>query len=250
MYDALMLGIIHANISSDNVRLRERATRLITKIGKNMKINKVLITTLLCVGVASAADARQRHHRRRAPAPTSGTTQVTPAEHHTITPSVVSTSAPGVWDYTANLSSGAVNNGDGFTIFDFGGYVAGSIFAPTGWDAAAVLTGSVLGVTPPSGYVDDPTLFNLEFTRTGGTVGPTNGVLNLGDFGATTTDTAQSFVAWSSRDHTPLGAVGADHADVILAPSAVPDGGSTVALLGAALVGLEGLRRMVRTRKA
>ena len=216
-----------------------------------MKINKVLITTLLCVGVASAADARQRHHQRhrRGAAPASATTTA-PAEHHTITPSVVSTSAPGVWDYTANLSSGAVNNGDGFTIFDFGGYVAGSIFAPAGWDATAVLTGSVLGVAPPSGYVDDPTLFNLEFTRTGGTVGPTNGVLNLGNFGATTTDVSQGYVAWSSRDHAPTGAFGADHADLILAPIAVPDGGSTVALLGAALVGLEGLRRMVRTRKA
>ena len=214
-----------------------------------MKINRIVITTLLCVGVASAADARQRHHRHRRPAPASAITN-TVAEHHTITPSVVSTSAPGVWDYTANLSSGAVNNGDGFTIFDFGGYVAGSIFAPTGWDATAVLTGSVLGVAPPSGYVDDPTLFNLEFTRTGGTVGPTNGVLNLGNFGATTTDVSQGYVAWSSRDHAPTGAVGADHADLILAPIAVPDGGSTVALLGAALVGLEGLRRMVRTRKA
>jgi len=211
-----------------------------------MKINKLLITTLLCLGVVSAADARQRHHRRRGPAPTSGTTQ---AEHHTITPSVVSTSAPGIWTYTADLSSGQVNNGDGFTIFDFGGYVAGSIFAPSGWSATVALTGSVLGVTPPSGYVDDPTLLNLEFTRTGGLIGPTNSVLNLGSFGATTTDLAQGFVAWSSRDHTPLGAVGADHADVILAPGAVPDGGSTVALLGVALAGLEGLRRMVRTRK-
>src|SRR5438477_219110 len=86
-----------------------------------MKINKLLITTLLCLGVASAADARQRHHHRRGPAPTTGVTQVTPPQHHTITPSVVSTSAPGAWAYTANLASGAVNHGDDFTIFDFGG---------------------------------------------------------------------------------------------------------------------------------
>ena len=201
---------------------------------------KLLIITLLCAGVASVADAR----KKPAPSPT--------ATHHTITPSVVSTSAPGIWTYTADLSSGQVMNGDGFTIFDFGGYVSGSIFAPAGWTAVAQPTGSVLGVLPPASNPDDPALFNLLFTRVGGTVGPTSGVINLLNFGATTTDTGQTFVGWSSRDHTPTGAVGTDHADIISAPAParVPDGGATVALLGIALTGLEGMRRIIRARKA
>jgi hypothetical protein len=147
-------------------------------------------------------------------------------------------------------------NGDGFTIFDFGGYVAGSIFAPAGWTAVAQLTGSVLGVAPPASNPDDPSLFNLLFTRTGGTLGPTSGIINLGNFGATTTFTSTTFVGWSSRDHFPTGnppLPGTDHADIILAPDAprtVPDGGATVALLGIALTGLGAMRRMIGARKA
>ena len=205
-----------------------------------MKTTKLLIITFLCFGVASVADARRRH----APPP---------ATHNTIEPSVdllIPPSSPGVWTYSAGLSSGQAMNGDGFTIFDFGGYVSGSIFAPAGWSAVAQLTGSVLSVPGPG--VDDLSLFNLLFTRTGGTVGPTSGTINLGNFGATTTDTGQTFVGWSSRDHTPTGVVGLNHADTILvpAPGRVPDSGATVALLGIALAGLEGMRRMVRTRKA
>jgi hypothetical protein len=225
------------------------------------------------MGLASAADAKQKGHRHHAKhhkkshhhtsnTPTPVPPVVPPvmppspgAEHHTITPSVVSINSPGVWTYAAMLSSGQVLNGDGFTIFDFGGYVAGSIFAPTGWTAVAQLTGSVLGVAPPASNPDNPALFNLLFTRSGGTVGPAIiGLLPLGDFGATTTSKDTTFVGWSSRDHFPTGippAPGTDHADIILAPApgTVPDGGATVALLGIALGGLEGMRRLIRARK-
>jgi hypothetical protein len=242
-----------------------------------MKISKLLIVTLLCVGLASAADAKQKkhrgagkHHKNKgkhhqvvsnptpapAPAPVIGQAPApAPVGHHTITPNVFSTNSPGVWTYDAILTSGQALNGDGFTIFDFGGYVGGSIFAPVGWSAVAQLTGSVLGVPAPASNPDDPALFNLLFTRTGGTVGPTNGMLDLGHFGATTTDTSSTFVGWSSRDHFPTGnppAPGNPHQDIIEAPApgAVPDGGATVALLGIALAGLEGMRRMIRARKA
>jgi protein with PEP-CTERM/exosortase system signal len=239
-----------------------------------MKISKLLIVTLLCVGLASAADARQKRHRGAGhhknhknkgkhhqvvsqPTPTPAPvppSDPAPATHHTITPSVASTNSPGVWTYDAMLSSGQVMNGDGFTIFDFGGYVAGSILAPTGWSATVALTGSVLGIPAPVSNPDNPALFNLLFTRTGGTVGPTNGMLLLGQFQATTTDTSTTFVGWSSRDHLPTGGIGNPHQDIILAPApgdhVVPDGGATVALLGIALAGLEGMRRVIRARKA
>ena len=242
--------------------------------GKNMKISKLLIVTLLCVGLGSAADAKQKGHRRNGKhhakhhQASKKTTPVPPAVvpptpmpptpapgHHTITPSVASINSPGVWTYAANLSSGQVLDGDGFTIFDFGGYVGGSIFAPSGWTAVAQLTGSVLGIAPPAANPDNPALFNLLFTRSGGTLGPeVMGVLPLGEFGATTTSTLTTFVGWSSRDHFPTGSPpspGTDHADIILAPApgAVPDGGATVALLGIALGGLEGMRRLIRARK-
>ena len=242
-----------------------------------MKISKLLIVKLLCVGLGSAADAKQKGHRRNGkhhakhhqaskkttpvpPAvvpPTPTPMPPTPAPgHHTITPSVANINSPGVWTYAANLSSGQVLDGDGFTIFDFGGYVAGSIFAPSGWTAVAQLTGSVLGIAPPASNPDNPALFNLLFTRSGGTAGPAIiGVLPLGDFGATTTSKTTTFVGWSSRDHFPTGnppLSGTDHADIILAPGAgaVPDGGATVALLGIALTGLGAMRRMIGARKA
>ena len=245
-------------------------------IGKNMKISKLLIVTLLCVGLGSAADAKQKGHRHAKHAKKSHhqasnkTTPVTPVApvtpvptpptpapgHHTITPSVANINSPGVWTYAANLSSGQVLNGDGFTIFDFGGYVAGSIFAPAGWTAVAQLTGSVLGIAPPAANPDNPALFNLLFTRSGGTLGPeVMGVLPLGEFGATTTSKTTTFVGWTSRDHFPTGnppSPGTDHADIILAPGAgaVPDGGATVALLGIALTGLGAMRRVIGARKA
>jgi hypothetical protein len=251
-----------------------------------MKISKLLIITLLCVGLgSSAADAKQKgqrhakHHAKHHQA-SNKSTPVTPAPpapapappaplspapgHHTITPSVVSINSPGVWTYAANLSSGQVLNGDGFTIFDFGGYVANSIFAPSGWTATAQLTGSVFGIAPPASNPDNPALFNLLFTRSGGTLGPTViGTLSLGNFGATTTSTSTTFVGWSSRDHFPTGnppLPGTDHADIILAPDApravpdggatVPDGGATVALLGIALTGLGAMRKLIGARKA
>jgi hypothetical protein len=234
-----------------------------------MKISKLLIATLLCVGLASAADAKQKRHnpnggnskkshhqasnKKPKPQPTPVPPSLPPA-HHTITPSVVSMNSPGVWTYAAHLTSGLAMNGDGFTIFDFGGYVPGSILAPAGWTASVQLTGSVLGIAPPGAHPDNPALFNLLFTYTGATIDGTVGDTNLGNFTATTTDTSKALVGWSSRDHAPDGTVGADHVDVIFAPApgapgAVPDGGATVALLGIALAGLEGMRRLIRARK-
>src|SRR5436190_18298259 len=159
----IALGIAPAYLYSEIVRLRVTDSEIKPKTGINMKISRLLIITLLCVGLGSAADAKQKGHRRNGkhhakhhqakkttPVPPAVVMPPTPmpttpaAGHHTITPSVVSINSPGVWTYAAMLSSGQVLNGDGFTIFDFGGYVANSIFAPSGWDVSAQLTGSVL----------------------------------------------------------------------------------------------------------
>jgi hypothetical protein len=197
--------------------------------GDYMETTKCLVVSLLFAALASAADA-------------------------TIAPYVVTTTSGGAWTYGGKVSSGQVNFGDGFTIFDFGGYVNASIFAPAGWTPTVQLSGSVLNVAPPVGYVDDPSLFNLLFTRTGTTVGPTNGVIDLGLFGATTTFTSTTLVGWSSRDHTPEipghpSMVAQPHADSILAPS-VPDSGPTVALLGIGLAGIEAIRRVLRSAQS
>ena len=246
-----------------------------------MNKTRFVIIALLCVGLASAADARQKGHRHRAkhgkakhhtaaktkpnrparpaPAPPAApATTSAPLGHHTISPNVESVNSPGVWTYGATLSSGTILPGDGFTIFDFGGYVDNSIFAPAGWTAVAQKLGSVLGVPAHPAFPDNPNEFNLLFTFTGPPtqIGPQHGMQTLGEFGATTTSTSTTFVSWSSRDHFPTGnppAAGTDHSDIIEAPapvSAVPDGGATVALLGIGLTGLEAMRRTLRARKA
>jgi len=51
-----------------------------------------------------------------------------------------------------------------FTIYDFGGYIAGSIFAPAGWTATTQLVGQT-----PSGQIvpDNASITNLVFTYNG-----------------------------------------------------------------------------------
>jgi len=213
-----------------------------------MRINKVLLTTLLCLAVASAADARQRRHRRhRAPAPTSGTALVPLVPHHTLTPSLASATPGGLWSYNADLTSGQLAAGDGFTIFDFDGYVAGSIAAPVDWTPSTALTGSPFGA---SLGLDDPALINLTFTYNGPTINQAIGAQTFTGFTANTTSLGQVSDDWASHDHDITSAPATGAQGTILVPgNTVPDGGSTVALLGVALAGLEGLRRIVRLRK-
>jgi hypothetical protein len=85
------------------------------------------------------------------------------------TVSLDSTSPSGSYtqfNYSASLtSSDQIVTGNSFTIYDFAGYVPGSITAPAGW------TASVQALTPPPNVLlshgDDPAYLNLTFTYTG-----------------------------------------------------------------------------------
>ena len=75
---------------------------------------------------------------------------------------------PFTYSYAAVINaSDSVVAGNFFRIYDFGGYVPGSIAAPAGWTASVAL----LNPTPPPNVVlthgDDPTISNLIFTYTG-----------------------------------------------------------------------------------
>jgi hypothetical protein len=155
-----------------------------------------------------------------------------------------------MFTYFANLDNGQIGAGspapyDGqIVIFDFGGYVPGSIFAPAGWVATVQLTGG--SGTPYTG-IDDPTITNLVFNYTGPLVADpsTPGSTPLGGFGALS-HFSGTYVPgnfdYSSGDQTPAGANSFSGGTVAL-PAAVPDGGTTVSLLGIVLVGVEALRR-------
>ena len=158
------------------------------------------------------------------------------------------TQNPLTWVYSADLSSGELHAGDSFTIFDFGDYVLGSIYAPASWTAVATVVGSDPAGVPLS---PDNGEYNLRFTYTGAAI-QALGVVGLGLFGAVTTGDSVIVDDWISRDHfignpgvVGDGGVGTIHRDEILVPLSVPcpDGGTTVLLLGAALSGLALLKR-------
>ena len=136
--------------------------------------------------------------------------------------------------------------GDFFRIYDFAGYVAGSITAPAGW------TGSVANSspTPPPNVIlshgDDPATPNLIFTYTGAT--PINGPAFLTGFAATSTfgflGAIKDFVGLNTQATGPT--AGADVSSIgdVRVPG-VPEPASLVSIgLGALAMGaVYGLRR-------
>ncbi len=161
--------------------------------------------------------------------------------------------------YDASHSSGELRTGgtDGFTIFDFNGYVGGSAVAPVGWAALpATLVGTPFGA--PTIGVDDPGAFNLHFVYVGPpAIKQNTGTETFTGFSADTSlPIVLSFDTWLSRDHllgnpgiVGDGATSPIAQGEIIVPAAVPDGGLTLSLLGLALVGLEGMRRKFRAAK-
>lgn len=79
------------------------------------------------------------------------------------------TATAGGWQYTyqANFSAGeGVQNGSTFVIFDFAGYVPGSVSSPyANLVASSEMVSAGLPTNPD--FTDDPTIANLRFTYTG-----------------------------------------------------------------------------------
>ena len=172
---------------------------------------------------------------------------------NTISPSFVSYT-PGVEIvYSATHGQGELWSGDGFTIFDIGGFT-GAV-APTNWTVSSSASTSPFGTVPAG---TDSALTNVHFTYTGTTL-QNAGPLSLGTFivsttwaGPLTTDD------WRSADHTfgrggargvvgnglPCSATrGGCDGGTTSVPTNVPDGGSTMSLLGLAMLSAGLLRR-------
>lgn len=175
--------------------------------------------------------------------------------HAAIVPTLAAGSPSGAgpytWTYEAILHPDTrVENGDFFTIYDFAGFIGGSNTQPAGWSFASSNV-----TAPPAGVVpfDNPTLPNLTWTRTGGTITPPNNLtaVSLGNFSANSQFNligTADFVSRTTKigghvDGTKVGAIGE-----IEVPSNVPEP-ATMALLGLGAAPLIGrLRR--RSRKA
>ena len=172
------------------------------------------------------------------------------AHANTITPTLTGF-VPGVSvDYEADFGSGELHAGDGFTIYDIGGFT-GFIAVNPLWTATANNLASPWGGPPPL-TTPDGAATNVHFTYNGPTIEVQFGQTTFAPFTLGTTATLLTTDDWESRDHTlglvgnvGDGALGDFHQDTISVPfvEPVPDGGSTVMLLGSALVAFGMLRR-------
>jgi len=156
-----------------------------------------------------------------------------------IIPTLFSTTPAGsnfTWDYSGIVTSNqTVNAGDYFTIYDFGGYVAGSAVAPVGW----TVTASLVGLTPSDvNPNDDPSLFNLTWTYVGTT--PIVGDSSLGNaFTAVSTygdATRDNFTAQATRSSGPQAGTKVDNIGMIDVP--VPEMSALLPILSVCGAGL------------
>ncbi len=100
--------------------------------------------------------------------------------------------------------SSAVACGSFFTIYDFVGYVPGSVKAPPGWKAQVALVGLTPSTQIPP---DSATKYNLTFVYTGAT-SPDKGPLDLSGFSALSTfgntNTGGTFTYQAEKDNGTL----------------------------------------------
>jgi len=164
----------------------------------------------------------------------------------TIVLASVSGAGPFTYNYTATIATGdVINSGDFFRIYDFFGYVPGSITGPAGWVATTALSNP----TPPPNVLiplgDDPAVPNLIWTYTGAPiVGPTtllnftaNSTLNFLGF-------EKNYVGRNTQGGGPTAGQPVDSVGNVRVPG-VPEPASVISTgLGVLVLGaVYGLRR-------
>jgi hypothetical protein len=150
-------------------------------------------------------------------------------------------SGPFTYSYTASIPDGdQINPGNFFRIYDFAGYVAGTVTAPAGWVAT---TNNTDPVPPPSvilSHGDDPTVPNLTFTYNG--TSPIVGATSISGFTAQSTFPLQGaikdFVGRDTKSTGPTAGSAVDSVGDIRVPG-VPEPSAVVSVsIGLALLGL------------
>jgi hypothetical protein len=140
------------------------------------------------------------------------------------------------WNYHVDWANSTLNNGDFVTISSGAGGVT-SAAGPAGW--TATFSGGANG--------------SVTWTWNGGTLALGSGSGTITGFTFHSTFGTGHAAPYNSLDQVNFGAGAGLNSTVngfVSAPNALPDGGSAVTLLGIALAGIEGARRLLRTRKA
>lgn len=239
-----------------------------------MKITRVLIIGLLCIGVASVADARtkrhqrHRHHRHHLRvAPTAPTAPSVPGAPVATMPAGPTTSVgptrpadpplpppppsgdftfvetldvhPDSPENTLSVAKNVFNDPDIIDCFRADGT---GTFTNSAGTFTITLVPSDLGPT-----------YDVTWTLAAGQV--LEGVYFKGGSQGGNFYSAGELNSGFGNGHTPVTGgsgmfAGLSHLDFFCEPGrSVPDGGSAITLLGLALCGLEGVRRLIRARK-
>jgi hypothetical protein len=142
---------------------------------------------------------------------------------------------------------------DFFIIYDFLGYVPGSIVAPAGWSAAAPLfTAPADRPEQQEGVFDDPTIANLVFTKTAGAPDPQFGPIIAG-FSAISLFGGQAFGVGSAEITANEPGNITDNTNIVGTQTVavpVPEPSTALLLLAGPLFVFGAVRRGLRRRQA
>lgn len=148
-------------------------------------------------------------------------------------------------DASSTPCTSALTCGSFFTIYDFVGYVAGSVTAPTGWTAQVSLTGLT---NPSQSPTDSGSIVNLTFIYTGSPSPEGGPITDLTGFSAqSNSDLVNTGGAFTYQTEKLDGTVDAGIGAVDVPTVATPEPG-TEFLLGGALIGLAALHRRSKQR--